>query len=269
MPPADRARAIRVAGWLALQQVDLPQADAWLAEAVACYRALEDHGLLATALACHGSVALARGDLAGAQRLHEEERDHALASGDPILSVISTLALGRVAAGMGDLARAEALFEEAVAGHRRSTGPFGAAVALGFLGAVVLARGDAARAAGHYREALEIFAAGGDWAQVARWLEGLMGATVVRWPAPSVRLLGAMAALRERIAYPRASEDRPVYERTLIAARAALDPAPSPSLGRRVSSCHLARRSPRRLRWQPPHRARLPSTRTVRLLTMV
>jgi non-specific serine/threonine protein kinase len=225
VPAGVRARAVLVAGHLALLQEDFPPADAWLAEAVAGFRALGERRLLAHAFLRHGAVVLLLGDRARTRQIAEEAQEHALASRDPVVSAIIAIHLGRVAADMGDLARAETLLAEAVAGHRAFTGPYGLAAAQGLLGGVVLARGDAARAAGYYGEAVATFAAIGYWAGVPLSIERLVGATVARWPAPSTRLLGAMAALRERIGQPRFAADIPGYERTLRTARAGLDPA--------------------------------------------
>jgi len=223
-PNADRARALMVAGWLALQQVDLEKADAWLTESVALYRAQGNHARLAEALSRLGNVAQAQGNLVRARQLHEEEHTESLQSQDPILAVIATANLGVVAAAMGDLAKAETLLEEAVAGHRTTSGPYPTAIALGSLGNVVLKRGDVASAAGHYREALATFVDGGDWADIARCMEGLAVATVGGWPASSVQLLGAIASLRVRIDSVRAPEDESTIEQTLGTARSALDP---------------------------------------------
>jgi ATP/maltotriose-dependent transcriptional regulator MalT len=211
-----------VAGWLALQQVDLAQADRWLSEALDRYREIGDPARLSDTLGRLGPVALAQGDLDRARRIHTEEHEYALASGDPISLVIATANLGVVAAETGDLENAELLLTDAAAAHRTTTGPYPTAIVLNNLANVVLKRGDAARAAGLYRAALATFVEGEDWADVMACIDGLANATVNCWPAPTVHLLGAMAALRERLGYVRAPEGGPAHERTLETARAAL-----------------------------------------------
>jgi DNA-binding CsgD family transcriptional regulator len=139
-----------------------------------------------------------------------------------LLIAIATLNLGRVAAGMGDLPRAQELLEESLAAHQISSGAFGVAVAQTFLGQVMLARGDHDGAAMHFRDAFRTYLDVGDLANVARVLEGIAGAMVDVRPAPSTRLLGVAAAMRERVGHPRDREDVAVHERALETSRTLL-----------------------------------------------
>ncbi len=220
-PVPIRARALAVAGLLALRQVDLLQADRQLTEAVALSRSLEGNDVvLHKALACLGGVALAQGDLERARQFHDEELRIAQALGYPFPLAIGLLNQGRLAAEMGNLTQAQAFLEESLAVHQRSPSPTGQAVAHVFLGSVSLEQGDRSGAASHYLKAFSIFA--GDWTYSATAMEGLVGATIHRQPVSGVRLLGAATAARERIGHPREWQDHAPYERTLSTARAML-----------------------------------------------
>ena len=161
----------------------------------------------------------------GPGQLNVEARAHAQAERRPAVDRHVTLDAGLLAIAMDDLPRAEALLEEALDLHQRYNGPYPAAFAQGWLGEVVLARGDVARAATLDRDAIAGFAAAGHWAIVANNLEKLAEVTVTSQPAPTVRLLGAAAALRARFDNPRDPAYVAAYDRVLTTARTQLGEA--------------------------------------------
>lgn len=222
LPSSVRVRLLTTAGWLAKDQNDLVQAEAYLATAVAHARGLADETLLVTALSLLGSVALSAGDLDVARRLHEEERGLAEAAGEPFSMAVALLNLGRVSAETGDLPQGQRLLEEALVAHRKSGNTMGVALAQLFLGGVIMTRGDHASAATHFRDALHIFVTLGSWANAARALEGAAGTMVNRSSESSARLLGAAAALRERVGYPQDPLEARTVAHMLAAARVVL-----------------------------------------------
>jgi len=222
IPPNIRARALATAGWMAAEQDDLAQAEVYLTEAVDLACALCDDHLLGWALAHIGKIERSRGHLEAAWQIYQELLTRATASGVPLDRAIATLNLGMVAMSMGDLSQAQAFLEEALAIHQASGGALGVAVAESCLGSIVLARGDDAAAKALFMNAFGHFAGLRDWANIARILEGLAVATVNGAANRSTRLLGAAAAMRERVGRPRARAELPTYEQAVETARAAL-----------------------------------------------
>jgi non-specific serine/threonine protein kinase len=222
LPNEIRAVALTSAGWLALRQDDLAQAESWLTEAVALSRVLGDDRELIPPLFLLGEVALSQGDTDTAWRLYVEAHACAMAIGEPRFLPIAMLNLGRAAMARGDLPQAEAYLEEALALHQHSSGPDGIAYGQLYLGKVLGARGERARALAYLRSALLTFANIGDWANVASALEGLAGVAMSHRPDPPTLLLGAAAVMRDRVGRPRDREDRTAYQRTLDTARTML-----------------------------------------------
>jgi non-specific serine/threonine protein kinase len=220
-PALFRARALLTAGWLAMDQLDLAQADAYLAAAVAGARGVTDGKLLIRSLGISGVAAVKGGDLARARRLFEEQRTHAL-TGDRSLLAHTITGLGQVAMAMGDLADAQAWFEEALAVHQSASGPSGVALGHLYLGQVILARGDHARAVASFRESLLVSTGAGVLRLAVRAVEGLASAVATHHPAQAARLLGAAAAMRERDDVPRDQLEIPLHERAEALAQTAL-----------------------------------------------
>ena len=80
--PKTRAGALTGAGALSALQGDLDPADGLLADGAALYRQIGHSELLGVALGCRGNVKLAKGDLAAAEALYEEEISHYRAAGN-------------------------------------------------------------------------------------------------------------------------------------------------------------------------------------------
>jgi non-specific serine/threonine protein kinase len=220
-PSRDRARALLVAGWLAMDHGDLPLAEASLTEAVARSRDVGDERLLFMCLLILGQAALKGNDLERARELFEEGRTLAV-TGEPIHMAMATQSLGEVAMAMGDLATAQDLIEDALAIHQSGSGSMGQAFGHMYLGQVTLARADHTRAAACFRQAFNLFTEAGDLGSVPRVLEGLAGAALLGQPDQAARLLGAAAAVRGEDGWPRDQLEVPAYEQTLAMTRTAL-----------------------------------------------
>jgi DNA-binding CsgD family transcriptional regulator len=223
--PADiQARALWAAGWLAKDQSDLAQAEAWLVGAAERARPVGEQRVLAKALMLLAEVVVqSHGDVTRARQVFDEARAAAEAVGEPLLLAHAALIWGGLFAGMGDLPVAQQMLEEALVAHQRSGGAMGRAMVEEYLGGVLLARGDPTGAARRFRHALLGFADLRAWGHVAGALEGFAGATVDRQPAAAARLLGAAAALRERILVPRKPVEAVAFERAESGARSRLD----------------------------------------------
>jgi non-specific serine/threonine protein kinase len=137
--------------------------------------------------------------------------------------------LGRVAQHRGDPARAAALLRESLAlftemGDRHALG-----AAQHALGLALWGEGDAAGGAALLRESLALRRQLGEPAGIAECLEGLAAVAAGRGdacgPARATPLLGAAAALRERLHTPLPAPDRARHEATVARARAALGDA--------------------------------------------
>ena len=115
-----RAKALNVAGHLAIIQSDYERAEPLCKESLALYRELEDQPGIAFSLFLLGSVSWTQGDMVAARTLTEE----ALAIGRQIdameLAASSLFILGLVSSSQGEYARAQLLFEEGLAIHRAS-----------------------------------------------------------------------------------------------------------------------------------------------------
>jgi non-specific serine/threonine protein kinase len=221
-----RARALLSAGWVASHRGDDQRADRYLTEAIARSRRVENGDiLLSLALACLGPVALRQDDLKRARQLYDEELRIARALGHSLPLAVATLNQGQIAMEMGDLPRALSFFEESLAIHQRANGLTGVATAHLFLGIVKVEMQDHDGAASHYLEAISLFAGAGDQASVATAIEGLVNATFRRNPASGVQLLGAAAAVRERLGRPPDRWEQSDIRKTIDTVRAMLGDA--------------------------------------------
>jgi len=133
--------------------------------------------------------------------------------------------LGEAFRAGGDHERALTIFMEALALGRQNRSDTDIAMALDSLGRVMIRRGDRESARGYFTESMLLAHNLGDKVRTAQAIEGL-AATAGMWGQPrrAVRLLGAMATLRESAGVPSApaglstADDRALYEETLVAA---------------------------------------------------
>jgi ATP/maltotriose-dependent transcriptional regulator MalT len=192
-------------------------------ESLALWRDLGEAPGIADALLSLGSVLQDQGDHDRSIPVAEEAAALCEALDDPIGLAFARMHLGNAALASGNGERAEALLRDALGVLRRTGDVYGIASALISLAWVAEDRGDLSRAAGHYGESLPV------WAEV-RTLEGLADvlagagrlAAASRRADSAARLLGAAAALTERLGYVPPPADRARNEQALAAARAAL-----------------------------------------------
>ncbi|MCA8959213.1 MAG: tetratricopeptide repeat protein [Planctomycetes bacterium] len=153
---AVRARTLRCAGLLAMQQGDLEEAERQLGEGLEIERALDDRVRVASALNSLAQLALRRGRYDEAKQRFEEnlllarELDHASA-------IAMTLAmLGNVAQIQGDKDRARPYFEESLELSERLGNRYLSAGTLHNLAGIALNNGDPDRARELCRQALDL-----------------------------------------------------------------------------------------------------------------
>ncbi len=113
-----RAKALIVAGYLAIIQSDYERAEPLCKESLALYRELEDQPGIAFALSLLGSVAWTQGNMVAARMLTEEALAIARQVDSMELAAGSLFILGLVSSSQGEYARAYALFEEGLAMQR-------------------------------------------------------------------------------------------------------------------------------------------------------
>jgi predicted ATPase/DNA-binding CsgD family transcriptional regulator len=150
-----RAKALNVAGHLAIIQSDYERAEPLCKESLALYRELEDQPGIAFSLFLLGSVSWTQGNMVAARTLTEE----ALAIGRQIdamaLAASSLFILGLVSSSQGEYARAHALFEEGLAIHRALGNKRGIAQTLSQLAQVLfVSQADPARVSSLLEECL-------------------------------------------------------------------------------------------------------------------
>jgi predicted ATPase/DNA-binding CsgD family transcriptional regulator len=113
-----RAKALIVAGHLAIIQSDYERAEPLCKESLALYRELEDQPGVAFSLSLLGSVAWTRGNMVEARALTDEALAIARQVDSMELAAGSLFILGLVSSSQGEYARAYALFEEGLAMQR-------------------------------------------------------------------------------------------------------------------------------------------------------
>jgi predicted ATPase/class 3 adenylate cyclase len=195
-----RAKGLTGAAGIAYWQNDYPAALAWYREAEAIIRDLGDQAWLADAVYNTGTTAAVSDDMETvAAKLAEGAAIGRALADDAILSRFLQ-AEGYMAFMGDDLERARDLLEEGLAIAKRGDDAFATAVANHTVGQVARLQGRLEDAARHYREALRI---GGEQGDAAGILEPLQGAAAVAIATGDtvrgVRLLGASAAIRERL----------------------------------------------------------------------
>jgi predicted ATPase/DNA-binding CsgD family transcriptional regulator len=233
VPAATRARALVVAGYLALEQGDYPDALAVADAALALARQHGERAVAAGATYVLGAVATnlgteaeARGHLEAALALFREAGDRGRTGWTLCdLAVLGNLGTVDIPGDPADQARAEGYCEEALGLFRELHHPVGVARALHGLAYVAYKRRDYPRALtlSHQTLALrwelhDIWGIGANFEDIAD-IAGQTGQ-----PEPAARLYGAAAALREAIGIPVSPHYRAEYEREVAVARQALAP---------------------------------------------
>jgi predicted ATPase/DNA-binding SARP family transcriptional activator len=136
------------------------------------------------------------------------------------------LQLGQVARHQGDYRKAAVLLEESLALFRKLGDNLNNALALIALGNIAFEQGDYGRTIALGEESLRLCQELDIKQGIAAALEELAAvAGVQRQPERAAQLFGAAMALRERIGATLPPNERPVYDRRLIAAQTQLDGA--------------------------------------------
>jgi len=170
-----------------------------------------------------GRLALAAGDTGRARELFETSRADARALGNEGGVGEATLLLGQAAHHDGDHLAARGLYEESLGLLRRCGDRESEAVCMIALGQLAIDTGAPADAAGPLAEALRFAFEAGLRPVVPGCLEALAAVAVADDAATAARLLGAAATFREILGAVPFPPDRARRERTLAAARDALD----------------------------------------------
>jgi predicted ATPase/class 3 adenylate cyclase len=199
-PTEARAKGLTGAAGIAYWQNDYPAAIAWYEEAEAIVRALGDRVWLADALYNSGTTAALIDDLASVTARLDEGTQIGRELGDDAILGRFLQAAGYMAF-MGDhIDEARGPLEEGLEVALRSTDPSAIVVGHHTVGQVARLQGRLDDAARHYREAIRITNDVGDTAQMTEPLQGLAAVLVsMGEPERGVRLLGANAAIRERL----------------------------------------------------------------------
>jgi tetratricopeptide (TPR) repeat protein len=218
--------SLNVRGELARHRGDHQGAIALFERSLALFRSLDDRWYAAVVLNNLGALARYQADNARAAALYEESLVMTREIGDPWSTAMILGNLGEVARDQGDTARAAALCEESLRLFRELGDQRGMAYALTYLGVIACKRGDYESALALYTESLTLWRHVGQQSEIATCLEGLAEAACALGHAThAARLLGAAAALRDRLGVPVPPADRPVYERTVMAVNSALEHA--------------------------------------------
>jgi tetratricopeptide (TPR) repeat protein len=222
---AVRARALASMSYHAWVQGDNERAVAAAEEALALARSQQAGWAAGGALLTLGTVAADGGDLERATTYYEESVARLRAAGEPWFAAGGLTNLGAIALDQGDLKRATACCEECLAFAQRTGADHPEGSALACLADVARRRGDLVGAESLGRAQLLVRQRQGATGYLAGSLEGLAltaaaaseGAQAER----AARLLGAAAALRERVGALRGPRQGDV-ERMAAPARAAL-----------------------------------------------
>jgi predicted ATPase/DNA-binding CsgD family transcriptional regulator len=220
------AKAYLHAGGTALYRGDFDQAADLGARALAAARAAGDRQQIMNALGTLGVIAMRNDDLRHAEALFTEALQIAREIGDQNGRAISMWLLGWVFLFQHKLDAASRWAEQFVALARELGDVFGLASGVQLLGYIDLEREDYSQAERCFIESLRAVWQARSMRSIAECLEGLAGTAAGTGASErAARLLGAAAALRERVGTPIRVRQVERYERTVAAARAGLSEA--------------------------------------------
>jgi tetratricopeptide (TPR) repeat protein len=173
-----------------------------------------------------GMIAQAAGRLDDAEAAYIASHTCARMAGRADIEHQARYWLGELARLRGDDARAVALFEEALAGARAAASTWDVAVIATHLGHLARERGRYDEARARYNEGLALFRGFASPTWTAWCLEGLAATLGAEGRhSRAARLCAAAALLRARARSPLPPAERPVFQATVAAARAALGDA--------------------------------------------
>jgi predicted ATPase len=224
---ATRAKLLSEAGTFAFFRTDFDHALVLHGEALELYRELRDDSGVAFALMCLGAQYMEKGDHESAAPFLEEALalSHRIGDKRNIAGTLQNLA--EVERQRGNYERAKMLGMESIALAREMEDKWQLAMVVGWVGLLEVWSGDKPDLAeGFLKEGLALDRELGNWAYGAYCLEGFAGLAGARGQgARAARLWGAAEALRIDIGAPPSLDARPLYERSLAAARAQLGEA--------------------------------------------
>ena len=197
---AARARGVTGAAGIAYWRNDYAAAEAWYAEAESIYRELGDRVGLADALYNAGTVAAIRGDMPAVFEKLGEGAAIGRELGDDAIVERFMVADGYMAFMTDDLERARSLLEQGLELTERRGDRMAIATGNHTVAQVARLQGRLDDAANHYLRSLTGLHELGDVASLTEPLQGLAAVAVATGRAElGVRLLGANAAIRERV----------------------------------------------------------------------
>jgi predicted ATPase/DNA-binding XRE family transcriptional regulator len=223
--PLARVQGLNTAGFLLCLHGQVAEARPLLAAARSMNEASAFTPAFARASFYLGLVNMSDGHATEAHMLLEQSLAHWRALGDRFGCGWALIVLGDIALQQGDVAGAHALYEDACVLLRALGNRNLLAYALRRLATIALRQCDGAHAIVCCQESLVLNVAVGDKRGIAGCLIGLAAITAVRGQWTGVaRLLGAVAALIERVAITLLPADQADYDRVLEAARTHLSP---------------------------------------------
>src|SRR6266545_5244195 len=214
--PGARAKALNWAAVLAWQQNDYTQTRILAEESLAQFRELGDKRGIATALFSLGIVAFRYAEHAHAVALLEEDLALSQEIGDKRLRCSALSVLGNVARAQGDLARAAVLHQQCLELAYELKEPQNLAYRLNAFGETMHYQGDNAQAAVLFEQSFAMACEHGEKPSMA---------VAQEQPERTIRLCASAEGLRRAIGTRLNVVQRPLYERTLAAARAQINEA--------------------------------------------
>ena len=222
-PPRDlRAKALGLAGFLAIWQGNYQRSAALLEEGMVLYKELGDKPGIATSLFHLGNMALHGQDHEHASAIRQEAEALLGELADPQARGLLLYLLGFAALDEDDQDRADAYAGEGLELNRELGDLRGMAMCLSVLGISALERPDVERAAAIYREDLRLLRRLQDKTGTAYGLRGMACvAALQKDAARAARLWGTAEAVGEAVGLPLSPFDRihPDYEALLNTTR--------------------------------------------------
>src|SRR5258705_5161900 len=218
----DRAKALSMAGYMAMCQRDHAVAEAFCRQAIVLARELNDHLQLAIVAINLSYVMIEQSRFAEAEPLLQESVAVCRVIGERERLAMSLCNLGVVVRARGDRLAALALFEESLALARDTGSRHLIATILDTLNRDDLLQGDLEAAEAHLRETITIFDGLGDRGGVANALEGFaLLASAKDAPRRAARMWGAAERLRDEVGAPIRLHDQAEHDGSVSSARAA------------------------------------------------
>lgn len=215
---AAKAKVLNVAGYVALETSDYPQASIYFARGLALYRALGDERGVAWSMRGCALVHVHCDQDAAAEQLLYQSLELCQSSGDAWGEAWSLYALAFLRLAQHDLVLARHALEHALVDLRKQNMTFGVFRALLALGDTLLEQGDDVGAERRFREALMLSQKTPLLTFITIGLDGMAMVMAARGqPLRAARLWGAAEALREATG----EEPWPVFQRAIAAALAA------------------------------------------------